>query len=410
MECPIFINFSRRFRKFRPRKGVTIAIIASMCRIVVAPDKFKSSLPSSEVAAAIGEGLRLERPSLLIALIPLADGGEGTVEAMVCAAGGRSITTSVTGPLPGTTVDAQWGWLNNGTAVIEMSAASGLALLRPEDRDPERTTSFGTGELIRAAHAAGAARIVVGIGGSATTDGGVGCAQACGWRFRMSDGSWRGPADRPIVGGEVGSILGVEPGGSMAPIHVACDVDNPLLGPRGAARVFGPQKGATAEQVERLDRSLQHLAGLLGKEDVAQSPGAGAAGGLGFGLMAFHGAAVESGFDLVARTLGLRERLAGADLVITGEGRLDASSLHGKTVIGVARLCRGLTIPCMAIVGSVGPGAAGAAAEGLHQWHAIRDLATSDEDSMRRARELIVEAARRSARDLESGKIAPSKN
>lgn len=379
-----------------------IAIIAPMPRVVVAPDKFKSSLSSHEVAAAILEGLRTERPSLLVDVIPLADGGEGTVDAMVLAAQGKLVTTSVTGPLPGTRVNARWGWLPDQTAVMEMSAASGLALLEPADRNPERTTTFGTGELIVAAIAAGARRIVLGIGGSATTDGGVGCAQACRWRFQMEDGTWRGAEDRPIVGGAVEAIVGAQAGASRVPIRVACDVDNPLYGPHGAARVFGPQKGASPEQVERLDRALERLAKLMGKDDLAQVPGAGAAGGLGFGLMAFLGAELESGFDLVARTLRLRERLVGADLVITGEGRLDASSLHGKTAIGVARLCRELRIPCMAIVGSVGPGAEGAKAEGLHQCHAIRDLAATDEDSMRRARELIVQATRRIARNLES--------
>lgn len=373
-----------------------------MFRVVVAPDKFKSSLSSHEVAAAICEALRLLRPSLLVEPIPMADGGEGTVEALVLAAQGKLVTTSVTGPLPGTRVNAQWGWLPDQTAVMEMSAASGLALLESKDRNPERTTTFGTGELIGAAMTAGARQIVLGIGGSATTDGGVGCAQACGWRFQMEDGIWRGPDDRPLVGGEVEAIICAQAGASWVPIRVACDVDSPLYGPRGAARVFGPQKGATPDQVGRLDRALERLAKLLGKDDLAQASGAGAAGGLGFGLMAFLGAQLENGFGLIARTLRLRERLAGADLVITGEGRLDASSLHGKTTIGVARLCRELNIPCIAIVGSVGPGAEGAKAEGLHQWHAIRDLAASDEDSMRRARELIVQAAREIARNLET--------
>lgn len=375
-------------------------------RILIAPDKFKLSLSAPEVAAAVAQGIRSVHPHAEVDLVPMADGGEGTVDALLAAGHGERLTADVTGPLPTERVTAAWALLPDQTAVLEMSAASGLALLSPTDRNPEQTTTFGTGELINHAIERGARRIIVGIGGSATTDGGVGCAQACGWRFELDDGSTRGPEDRPINGGEVARVKSASQAArAFPPILVASDVDNPLYGPRGAARVFGPQKGATPQQVERLDGALARLATLLGRQDLAQCAGAGAAGGLGFGLMAFFDARLESGFGLVARTLRLRERIVDADLVITGEGRLDASSFHGKTAIGVARLCRQLKIPCLAIVGSVGPGAEAAQDEGLHQWHAIRDLATSDEDSMHRARALVVQVAERIARDLNPGTL-----
>ena len=362
-------------------------------RIVVAPDKFKGCLAAREVAAAIAAGIRRADPSAVIEQIPMADGGEGTVDALVAATGGRFVTRTVTGPLPGTRVNATYGMLGDGrTAVIEMAAASGLALLRPEERNPERTTTYGTGELILSA---GAERIILGIGGSATTDGGLGCAQACGVRFEMSDGTIRTTGQAPLTGGDLANVRRTVIARSVigGAIRVACDVDNPLYGPRGAARVFRPQKGATPEQVERLDAGLRQLAAVVGEEDVARVPGAGAAGGLGFGLMAFLNARLQPGFEIVAEAVGLRERLAGADLVITGEGRLDESSLGGKTVIGVARVCRELGVRCVALVGSVGAGADGALAEGLASYHVVSDPAMDVGEAMKHAAELLATKA-----------------
>ena len=367
-------------------------------RVVIAPDKFKGCLPAREVAVAMARGVRAVDPDIEIEQIPLADGGEGTVEALVAATGGRLISRRVMGPLPEMKVDATFGVLGDGrTAVIEMAAASGLHLLRAEQYDPMKTTTYGTGDLIMAAVELGVTTIILGIGGSATVDGGIGCAQACGIDFGL---------DRPLSGRDLlesnpiplnrWAVRGVE-------IMVACDVRNPLFGSNGAARVFGPQKGATAEQVEALDRGLAALAGRVERgAELAQVPGAGAAGGLGFGVMAFLGGRLVAGFELVAEALDLRRRLTGADLVITGEGRLDASSLSGKAVVGVARLCRELGLPCVAIVGSVGAGAERALDEGLSKYVVLREGTMSVEESMRRAPELLSRAAEDVIRDWRS--------
>ncbi|MDB5321499.1 MAG: garK [Phycisphaerales bacterium] len=367
-------------------------------RIVIAPDKFKGCLSAPQVAAAIARGIREVDPAIEIEQILMADGGEGTVDALVTATGGRLVTRRVTGPLPGMKVDATFGFLGGGqtsTAVIEMSAASGLHLLQPEQYDPMKTTTYGTGELIMAAIEMGARRVILGIGGSATVDGGLGCVQACGGRPILApDGL---PAREPITGADVERSVGLKwerPFPREAcEILVACDVDNPLAGPRGAARVFGPQKGATPEQVERLDRALAALGEKVGDGSLASTPGAGAAGGLGFGLMAFLGARLRPGFGLVAEAVGLAARLRGADLVVTGEGRLDASSMGGKTVVGVARLCRETGRPCVALVGSIGEGAEAAIAEGLTAYFSICDRPMSFVNAMREAPELLATAA-----------------
>jgi glycerate 2-kinase len=323
-------------------------------KIVVAPDKFKGCLSADEVARAIGRGLE---PMGEIDLCPIADGGEGTVAALVAATNGRFETRTVTGPRPDMRVDATFGFLGDReTAVIEMAAASGLALLPPEDRDPMRTTTYGTGELLLAAARLGAKQIILGIGGSASVDGGIGAAQAVGQPVIL-DGE--GPADihEPLVGEDLRRVVLIKHArGSpldRVKITVACDVTNPLFGDNGAARIFGPQKGATPEQVRELDALLKQLASRCGRLAEAESPGAGAAGGLGFAMLAFFNATLRPGFDIVADAVRLRERLHGADLCITGEGRLDASSLGGKAAVGVARICRQLNIPCVAIVGSV---------------------------------------------------------
>jgi glycerate kinase len=367
-------------------------------KVVVAPDKFKGCLSARDVAAAIARGIEEADSSIEVEQIPMADGGEGTVDALVAATGGRLVTRRVTGPLPDMRVDATFGMLGDGeTAVIEMAAASGLHLLRREQYDTELTTTYGTGELIVAALDEGAKRILLGIGGSATTDGGLGCAQACGVDFELADGTIRAWGDRPLTGGDVASVTRRRPTIGLAVagvvdergIRVACDVDNPLYGPRGAARVFGPQKGATPAQVERLDAALERLASVSGRPDVASVGGSGAAGGLGFGLVAFLGAQLQPGFGIVADAVRLGERLRGADLVITGEGRLDASSLGGKTTVGVARICRERGVPCVALVGSVGEGAERAIGEGLTAYFSICDRPMSLDEAVRDASELL---------------------
>ncbi|HWE01536.1 MAG TPA: glycerate kinase [Tepidisphaeraceae bacterium] len=358
--------------------------------IIVAPDKFKGCLTAAEVSQAIAEGLRRASPDVRLDLCPMADGGEGTVAALVAATNGTLYTRRVTGPLPDMKVDATFGMLgDNETAVVEMAAASGLALLaRAEDRNPMNTTTFGTGQLLMAAAQLGAKRCILGIGGSATVDGGIGAAQACGLPVILEDGQPVSPTE-PLCGRDVSSVVLIKHGrGSpverMA-ITVACDVVNPLFGPAGAADVYGPQKGASPEQALELDAALKQLAMRSGKEPEARVPGAGAAGGLGFAMLAYFNATLASGIDTVIQATRLRQRLASADLCITGEGRLDAQSLHGKAPVGVARLCRDLGVPCIALAGSLGSDLQGARAEGLTAWFSICDRPMDMADALREA-------------------------
>jgi glycerate 2-kinase len=396
-------------------------------KIVVAPDKFKDCLDATAVAEAIAAGLRLFDSSIEIDLCPMADGGEGTVAALVAATGGKIVTHKVTGPLPRMKVDAPIGLLGGEqTAVIEMASASGLALLEEEHRDPTRTTTYGTGELMKAAADLGAKKIILGIGGSATVDGGVGAAQAWGERFTLISGQGYSVDDRRLSGGDLQRLLRAE--GNMSFIKnallledqsggqprsreivprqvpelrldtkgvefvVACDVGNPLLGPDGAARIFGPQKGATPEQIEALEEGLHKLVERTGCHEHANIPGAGAAGGLGFGMLVFFGATLRPGIDIVIDATRLKDRLADADLCITGEGKLDSQTLGGKTVLGVSRLCRELDVPCIALAGTIGEGAEGLLEEGVSAYHAITDGPMSLEHSMRNAAELLTRA------------------
>ena len=292
-------------------------------RVVIAPDKFKGSLTALEAAEAMARGLSRVDPSAEIDRVPMADGGEGTVAALVAATGGSYRTVTVTGPL-GDPVVASFGLLGDGrTAVLEMASASGLWLVPPALRDPLRATTRGTGQLLLAALEAGARRVIVGIGGSATNDGGAGLGQALGFRLLDTHGRELEPG-----GGELDRLARIERTDQVAvlgsaTIAVACDVTNPLCGPQGASAVYGPQKGATPEVVERLDRNLGHFADIVARDlDVAvrHIPGSGAAGGLGGGLVAFAGGRLEGGVNLVIEAVNLRERLHAADLCLTGEG------------------------------------------------------------------------------------------
>ncbi|MCD4699895.1 MAG: glycerate kinase [Phycisphaerae bacterium] len=325
-------------------------------KIVIAPDSFKESLSAIEVARAMEDGAREAAPKAEIDLCPMADGGEGTVEAMVAATGGEFRTVEVAGPL-GEPTKARFGLLGDGrTGVIEMAQAAGLGLIAPEDRNPLLTTTFGVGQLILAALDAGAERLVIGIGGSATTDGGAGCAQAMGVVFINRHGKAFACG---LTGGGLTDIARIDISdrdGRVAncEILVACDVTNPLTGLDGAAAVYGPQKGATPEMVRTLDAGLANLADIIRKQlgmDVEHMPGAGAAGGLGAGLVAFAGAKLRSGIEIVADAVGLARRIAEADLVITGEGKLDSESAAGKTAVGVARVAADAGVPCICIPG-----------------------------------------------------------
>lgn len=343
-------------------------------RVVIAPDKFKGSLTASEVAEAMARGVKAACPSAEVDQAPVADGGEGIVEALVRATEGSYHEEKATGPR-GEPVRARFGMLGDGqTAVIEMAEASGLALVPTDSRNPWTTTTQGTGELLLAAIRAGARRLIVGIGGSATNDGGAGMAQALGYRLLDAQGNDIGPG-----GGALADLDRIERTERAArldgiEITVACDVDNPLCGPDGASAVYGPQKGATPEMVEKLDRHLLRLARIIERDlgaSIAELPGAGAAGGLGGGLVAFTDGRLQSGVDVVIKAVGLADRLRGADLCLTGEGALDAQSAFGKTAVGVARLARSLKVPTLALAGSIGEGAERTLAEGIDAYFSI---------------------------------------
>jgi glycerate kinase len=324
-------------------------------KIVIAPDSFKESLSAPEVAAAIARGWAAVYPQAELCLRPMADGGEGTVDAVLAATGGVRRELEVRGPL-GTPVAAHWGWLEGNTAVIEVAAASGLHWVPRAQRDATIASSYGTGELIRAALDAGAQRIILGLGGSASNDGGAGLLQALGVRFLDADGAELAPGGAALNALDQLDLSALDARLLQVQVEVAADVDNPLCGPRGASAVFGPQKGASVQQVEVLDAALGRLAhivaGTLG-EDFRMFPGVGAAGGLGFAAKAFLKARFRPGIELVAELSGLPEALQGADLLITGEGRLDAQSLHGKTPVGVARLAQAAGVPVIALGGSL---------------------------------------------------------
>lgn len=328
-----------------------------MKKIVIAPDSYKESLSALEVAQAVAAGFRQIFPDAEYVLVPVADGGEGTVDAMVAATGGRRETVVVSGPL-GERVEAFYGLTGDGaTAVIEMAAASGLALVPPAQRNPLRTSSRGTGELIRAALDAGARRFILGIGGSATNDGGVGMVQALGARLLDAEGRALDGSGGDLARLERIDVSALDPRLAECRIEVACDVDNPLTGPRGASAVFGPQKGATPEMVQVLDANLAHLARIVERDlgvAVDQVPGAGAAGGMGAAMLAFFGATLKPGIEIVTAAVDLDAQVRDADLVITGEGRIDFQTVHGKTPIGVARVAKRHGKAVIGIAGSLG--------------------------------------------------------
>jgi glycerate 2-kinase len=327
-------------------------------RVIVAPQSFKGSADAVAVASAIARGVRRVWPDALVEEMPLADGGEGTVRALTAATRGSLRTTRVHDPL-GREIDAQWGVLGDGvTAVVEMAAASGLPLLAPGERDARITSTRGTGELILAAATSGAHRIVVGIGGSATNDGGAGMARAFGYRFLDRAGK-----DLPEGGAALIDLARIDGQTDMRlirpSVEVACDVRNPLLGPEGASAVYGPQKGATPEIVRQLDTALGRYADVVEAfvgRSVRDVPGAGAAGGLGAGLLAFLDARLVSGAELVLRAVDFARRLAGADLVITGEGRIDRQSGYGKLTGAVAAAARTAGVPVVGVAGSLAAG------------------------------------------------------
>ncbi|MFW6154015.1 MAG: glycerate kinase [Planctomycetota bacterium] len=368
-------------------------------KIILAPDSFKGSLTAAEACRAMADGVARVRPDATLVSIPMADGGEGTADALAAATGGRLIETPATGPL-GEKQTGRFALLGDGrTAVVEMAAVSGLPLVPPAKRNPLHTTTYGTGTLMAAALDAGADHLIVGIGGSATTDLGAGMAQALGVRFLDDRGR---PITEPMTGGRLADVAAVDLSGlhpAVRPcrIEVACDVDNPLLGPRGAAAVFAPQKGATPADIAVLEANLARAVDLIEREigrAIGDLPGAGAAGGLGAGLVGFCGATLTPGIDLVLAAARFAERLDGADLILTGEGRLDATTVHGKTISGILRLTRPAAIPVIALAGTVADGDA-LAGLGLAAAHAIAPDTMPVERAMAEGYRLLAATAER---------------
>ena len=401
-------------------------------KVMIAPQSFKGGLQGVEVARAIKQGVLSVYPQAETVEIPVADGGDGTLDALVRSTGGQLFTSQVTGPLE-EPVSALWGVMGEGfsypeegadlvdsrtlsnpaqgqIAVIEMARASGLALVPPRRRNPRITTTYGTGELIGEALGKGYRRIIVGLGGSATNDGGVGMAQALGVRFLDSNGR-----ELPFGGAALSKLARVDTsnlrlGVMEAKITAATDVTNPLCGPSGASAVYGPQKGASPKVVEELDRALEHLSRVIKRNlglDVRDIPRAGAAGGLGAGLMAFMSAEIESGIDLICQVLGLEEHLTGVDLVITGEGRVDVSTTYDKAPVGVARLAKVKGIPVIAMAGSLGTGYEKVYQHGVDAIVPILDRPRTFEDSISRTYDLLRSTTERTMRLLKLGGTIP---
>jgi glycerate 2-kinase len=375
-------------------------------RIIVAPDSFKGSVSALGVAEAMERGIHAVLPEVEVIKVPIADGGEGTVEALVAATGGRLLYTEVQGPL-GEPVCAHWGVSGDGaTAFIEMASASGLPLVPMGRRDPRITSTYGTGELMKAALDAGLRKLVVGIGGSATNDGGSGMARALGARFLDHEGR-----DLPEGGAALArlahlDLTKLDPRLAEASILVACDVDNPLCGPRGASAVYGPQKGATPEIVTELDAALAVLARVAATatgRDVALVPGAGAAGGLGAGLLFFTPASLRPGVSIILETTGFDALVQGADLVITGEGRTDFQTAMGKAPVGVAEVAQRHGVPVLCLSGGLGEGADEVLAHGIAALASTVPQPMTLEACMAQGPSLVEAAAARVCRLLEVG-------
>lgn len=369
--------------------------------IVIAPDSFKESLTALEVAVAIKTGFERIFPNAEYQLVPMADGGEGTVQSLADATQGSLQKIAVIAPLANT-VEAFWGLSGDKqTAFIEMAAASGLHLVAPEQRNPLVTTSYGTGELIKAALDRGVKKIILGIGGSATNDGGVGMLQALGIRFLNAQQQEIGFGGEQLAFISQIDLSALDPRLAQVEIEVACDVNNPLCGEYGASAIFGPQKGATAAMVEQLDKALAHFAQVvksqLGKE-IALHAGAGAAGGMGAGLLLLPNVRLKSGVQIVMEATHLQDKISQADLVITGEGRMDAQSIAGKTPIGVARLAKELNKPVIAIVGSLREDYSVVYQHGIHAvFPIIRQLSSLDE-LLKQGKENLISTAENVAR------------
>ena len=375
-------------------------------KIVIAPQGFKAGISGLEAARAIARGVSAAISGAETVLAPVADGGDGTLNALVDGTSGQVFTSTVTGPL-GQPLEAQWGVMGDGhTAVIEMALASGLALVPQRRRDPRSTTTAGTGEMLKEALDRGFTRIIVGLGGSATNDGGAGLATALGARFLDSDGNPLPPGGSALAKLHSIDTQGFHGGLAGVTVIAATDVTNPLCGPDGASAIFGPQKGATPDTVQELDAALANYARVVARDlgrDVSEAPGAGAAGGLGAGLMAFTRATLQSGIDMVCDVLGFDSLLEGADLVITGEGRADHSTIFNKAPVGVARHAQAHGVPTVLLAGGLGPGYEELYDHGLAAVVCIADRPMTFDVSLSRTAELLEAAAERSMRLIATG-------
>ena len=375
-------------------------------KIVIAPDSYKGSIYASDAARAMEDGVRRVLPDAEVVLVPVADGGDGTLETLVETSGGRIITSDVTGPL-GEAVSAQWGAMGDGvTAVAEMARTSGLALVRLEDRDPLNATTYGLGEVILEALETGYRRFILGIGGSATNDAGAGMAQALGVRLLDTDGAELPPGGAALARLARIDTSGLDPRAAEADFDVACDVNNPLTGPEGASAVYGPQKGATPAIVEQLDDALANFAEVVKRDlgtDVDGVPGSGAAGGLGGGIMAFLGGRLRPGVDIVLDTVDLASGLDGADLIITGEGCMDFQTVYNKAPIGVARLAGERNIPVIGVSGSLGDGFTDVHEHGIAAAVAITHAPMTLDEATDRVAELIASATEQAVRLVRVG-------
>lgn len=378
-------------------------------KIVVAPQSLKGSLTAAETGRAIAEGARAVYPDAEMRIVPVADGGEGTTQALVDATGGKLLEREVTGPL-GKPVQAFFGLLGDGhTAVIEMAASSGLPLVPTAQRDPRVTTTYGVGELILAAREAGCTHFIIGIGGSATNDGGAGMAQALGARLLDARGR-----DLPYGGAALARLARIEMERmdqrlANCTVEVASDVNNPLCGPTGASAVYGPQKGATPEMVAELDAALAHYAQIV-ERDLGQAvrdvPGAGAAGGLGAGLLAFLHATLRPGAQIVLEAVRLEEQIRGADLMLTAEGQLDSQTAYGKSVGAVAALAKKYHLPVLAIAGGLADDYREIYKLGIDGIAVLPSGPMSLEDAMKHAARLMSEATERTLHIFNAGRTA----
>ena len=369
-----------------------------MFKVLISPDSFKESLDGMEVAMAIRQGLERGIDGVESICLPVADGGDGTIEALVKASNGSFMTSRVLDPL-GLPIDAIWGVMGDGvTAVIEMARASGLALLTDEQRDPRYTTTFGTGQLIYEAIQKGYKKLIIGIGGSATNDGGVGMAQALGVKFLDQNGKELPFGGAPLVDLKEIDMSNISPEISELSVLVASDVSNPLCGKTGASAIYGPQKGATPKMVLELDSALKNYADVISStlgKNVELSSGSGAAGGLGAGLMAFMNAELRPGIDLVTEALDFDKYLQDCDLVITGEGAIDGSTIFNKAPVGVAKRAKKYNIPVIAFAGTLGDGYQKVYDHGIDAVFNVQNKPMSLQDSMKNTKELLVDSVER---------------